>query len=116
MDAAGLPEPEYVNDDDYYLKLTLRNNLEKRVPRLKQDVSSFIPPNNDEIKLNDDQITILQAVWESPSATYAQLAESTGFSESKVHRILGFLKDADIIRREGSRKSGVWRVVKKAEQ
>ncbi len=39
MGNAGLPEPEYINQDDYYLKLTLRNNLDERIPRLR---SSFM--------------------------------------------------------------------------
>ena len=37
MDEAGLPAPEYENDNDYYLKLVLKNNLTQRVPRLRDD-------------------------------------------------------------------------------
>ena len=43
MSDAGLPEPEYENDDDYYLKLTLRNNLEERIPRLRNEVAHGLP-------------------------------------------------------------------------
>lgn len=36
MERAGLPDPEYqVRDDGYYVKLILRNNLEERIPRLR---------------------------------------------------------------------------------
>lgn len=35
MNDAGLSEPEYINQDDYYLKLILRNNLEECIPRLR---------------------------------------------------------------------------------
>ena len=35
MDDAGLPEPEYENQGDCDLKLTLRNNLQERIPRLR---------------------------------------------------------------------------------
>lgn len=32
-----MPAPEYENDNDYYLKLVLKNNLTQRVPRLRDD-------------------------------------------------------------------------------
>lgn len=39
MERAGLPDPEYqVREDGYYVKLTLRNNLEERIPRLRNAV------------------------------------------------------------------------------
>ena len=36
MERAGLPDPEYqIREDGYYVKLTLRNNLEECIPRLR---------------------------------------------------------------------------------
>lgn len=36
MERAGLPDPEYqIREDGYYVKLILRNNLEERIPRLR---------------------------------------------------------------------------------
>lgn len=35
-----MPDPEYqVREDGYYVKLTLRNNLEERIPRLRNAVA-----------------------------------------------------------------------------
>lgn len=42
MDEAGLPAPEYENDNDYYLKLVLKNNLTQRVPRLRDDYAANV--------------------------------------------------------------------------
>lgn len=40
MEKAGLPDPEYqIRDDGYYVKLVLRNNLEERIPRLRNEVA-----------------------------------------------------------------------------
>lgn len=40
MERAGLPDPEYqIREDGYYVKLTLRNNLEGRIPRLRNAVT-----------------------------------------------------------------------------
>ena len=45
MDEAGLPAPEYENDNDYYLKLVLKNNLTQRVPRLRDDRAANVGNN-----------------------------------------------------------------------
>ena len=38
MERAGLPDPEYqIRDDGYYVKLVLRNDLEGRIPRLRNE-------------------------------------------------------------------------------
>ena len=46
-----------------------------------------------------------------PTATYPEIARMTGFSESKVYRISGALREKGIIERVGSRKTGVWKVL-----
>lgn len=46
MEKAGLPDPEYqIRDDGYYVKLILRNNLEERIPRLRNGVAHGISMN-----------------------------------------------------------------------
>ena len=39
------------------------------------------------------------------------MADKTGFSRAKVQRIMKKLIDNKIIMREGSKKSGVWKIV-----
>lgn len=111
MGNAGLPEPEYVNQDDYYLKLTLWNDVENRIPRLRHNISSFISSTDGEINLNSDQLAVLNIMSVNPSATYPEIAQATGFSESKVYRISGALRKNGSVERVGSRKSGSWRVL-----
>jgi len=52
--------------------------------------------------------TILEVIKDHPTATIAELAELTGKSQSTVSRELKEYQDAKLLRREGSRKKGVW--------
>lgn len=49
MEKAGLPEPEYALQDGQIVKLTLHNDVERRVPRLMGGKPSFIPSSADGI-------------------------------------------------------------------
>ena len=81
------------------------------VKESESNISSFISSPNDEISLDDDQITVLDVMKSDPTATYPEIARMTGFSESKVYRISGALREKGIIERVGSRKTGVWKVL-----
>lgn len=79
----------------------------------KSDISSFISSSNDEINLDADQITVLDIMASCPSVTYPEIAQKTGFSESKVYRIAGTLREKGAIERVGSRKTGTWKALVK---
>jgi ATP-dependent DNA helicase RecG len=71
---------------------------------------------NDRIseRINDTELAVYSIVKENPYATYEEIASSTGRSYSSVQRAIQGLKNKGYIVREGSNKSGVWRVVKEA--
>lgn len=77
----------------------------------ESDISSNISSSNDGINLNADQRTALDVMKNDPAATYPEIAQATGFSESKVYRISGALREKGIVERVGSRKTGAWRVL-----
>ena len=77
----------------------------------KSDISSFISSPIDEITLDTDQTAVLDAMAKNPSATYPEIAQNTGFSESKVYRISNALRKKGMVEREGSRKTGIWKVL-----
>ncbi len=72
----------------------------------ESDISSLISSSTDEINLNTDQIAILNAMANDPSATYPTIAQMTGFSESKVYRLSSTLQEKGVVERVGSRKAG----------
>ena len=53
---------------------------------------------------------LLNALAETPAATYDQLAARLGVSPATVKRRLADLKKAGAITREGSKKAGTWKV------
>ncbi len=46
-----------------------------------------------------------------PAATYPEIAQRIGFSESKVYRISDVLRKKGLVERAGSRKTGTWKVL-----
>lgn len=114
MADAGLPDPEFSAPNRQSVKLTLRNDVENRIPRFGKTISSCISSSvdeiHDEIKLDPDHALILSVMKENPTATYPLMASITGFSESKVYRIATALRKKGVVDRVGSRKSGVWKI------
>lgn len=56
---------------------------------------------------------IVDAMRENPNITKVRLVSLLGASRSSVDRAIAFLKDAGMIERVGSNKTGRWRVVEK---
>lgn len=114
MGDAGLPEPEYELQNGQIVKLTLRNDIERRVPRLMGDKPSFIPSDADGIKegikLNNNERAVLAVIASNPSITTARIQSTTGLSESTVYRTVRKLREKGILQRAGSKKSGKWEV------
>lgn len=112
MEEAGLPAPEYELQNGQIVKLTLRNDIENRVPRFMDNKPSFIPSRsegiNEGIKLTQNQSAIIKVVQNSPSSTTKDIKIATGLSESTVYRTMKELRELGVLYREGSRKNGHW--------
>ena len=79
------------------------------IDQIKDSVNGPINgPINDPIKLNERENQLLLLLRESPELTRKKLAERLGCSESTVKRELKLLSDKGILRRIGSKKTGVW--------
>ena len=77
--------------------------------QIKDSVNGPInDPINDPIKLDERENQLLLLLRESPELTRQKLAERLGCSESTVKRELKLLSDKGILRRIGSKKTGVW--------
>lgn len=66
--------------------------------------------------LNDEQINprlsaLLALIARNPRITYAKAAEALEVSYATVRRDLDALQEQGLVRREGSRKTGTWRIV-----
>lgn len=116
MEEAGLPEPEYVLQNGQIVKLTLRNDVRRRVPRLMDGKPSFIPSStdgiNEGIRLSENERSVLTAIASDPSITTSDIQSTTGLSESTVYRAVRKLREKGILQRTGSKKSGKWEISK----
>ena len=77
----------------------------------KQISDPINDPINDPIKLTNRQEKLLQLLQDAPELTRKELAERLGCSDSTVKRELQVLSDKGILRRIGSRKTGVWAIM-----
>ena len=109
MDEAGLPEPEYIETPNT-VRLILRNNIDERTAYRTKALNEALNGALNEA-LNEEEQAIIKIVSQVPQATQREIADKTGFSRAKVQRIMKKLIDNKIIMREGSKKSGVWKIV-----
>ena len=56
--------------------------------------------------LNGDEIIIVELIRSDPSISQESISERSGFSRSKVQRIIKKLSDGNVIYREGAKKTG----------
>ena len=137
MDEAGLPAPEYENDNDYYLKLVLKNNLTQRVPRLRDDRAANVGNHvgnpaadvgnvgnhdgnnvgnvgnhdgNAKIQLNDTEEKVLELVIKDQSLSAQRISEILGVGKRQTERTLKSLREKGLIFREGGTR-GFWKIL-----
>lgn len=79
--------------------------VESSVIHQKQMIDDFTP--------TDNQRLILDIVASDPSTTQKNISERTGLAPRTVALNLSKLVDAGVICREGSRKKGVWRIIRR---
>ena len=103
MEEAGLPEPTY-RDSANSVRLVLKNNAENKTLAPNKSINESINES-----LNVDEETILGLIVAKPEISQREMCEKTGFSRSKIQRILNSLKDKKIVSREGPRKKGTWK-------
>lgn len=120
MNKAGLPEPEYENDGDYYLKLTLWNNLEERIPRLRNEVAhqtTSIPSNEGDslmhgiqvpldlatlMTLSKNEIAAMRIAAENGRVTTKMLADNRGITTRTASAVLKELTNRDLLTWHGN--------------
>ena len=136
MDEAGLPAPEYENDNDYYLKLVLKNNLTQRVPRLRDDYAANVGNHvgnpaadvgnvgnhdgnvgnvgnhdgNAKIQLNETEEKVLELVIKDQSLSAQRISEILGVGKRQTERTLKSLREKGLIFREGGTR-GFWKIL-----
>jgi len=97
MKAARLPEPQFktVGMFTVVFNRTVEETVEKTV---------------EELNLSSTAKKILDLIKEKPDSTTKSIADSLGISDKAVGYHLTKLQEIDLIYREGSKKTGVWKL------
>ena len=86
------------------------NNVGVNVGTNTPDVGINAP----EAKLSDRQRIIISVIKANPFVTAKQMAETLSVTLRTIERDLSVMQKANIIRHEGSNKTGVWVVLEKS--
>jgi len=108
-----LEEPEIEYDKVWFRIIFKRPDLDKnsyqdRVLQNKvTDVTTNVTING---TLNDTQKQILEKINQNSEITYSELSDQTNKARRTIVRNMQKLKDKDIVKRVGSRKTGRWEI------
>lgn len=112
MENAGLPDPEYT-DNAFMLNVTIRNGL------TNGEINGELNRENGEINgelnpallyLNKSELAIYHLIKEAPQNSRQEIATQLNISTRTVDRVIRTLIQKDLIVREGSKKTGHWKV------
>ena len=88
--------------------LILRNSIDDRITYRNESKNE----SKNEM-LNIDEMMIFELISMNSKISQKILAEKTGFSRSKIQRLLKKLQDKNVIYRQGPRKGGAWKILDK---
>lgn len=91
----GLPDPELIDFDGDFRVNMYRNNTNKA--------------SNE--SLNSDEAVIMAMIKTNPQISQKEMVTKSGFSRSKIQRILKVLQGKKVLYQEGARKNGYWKIL-----
>jgi Fic family protein len=97
---------------DFMLDI-IEKSLYQYIDGAKESPVAGDDPVNDPVKFSNDPVNsfdILELLRINPRITYDELVEKTGRSRATVKRMLKRLKQEGYISREGSDKTGYWKI------
>lgn len=104
----GLPEPELIDfDGDFRVNMYRNNNANKDSG---ESINESITESINE-SLNSDESIIIAMIKTNPQINQKAMVTQSGFSRSKIQRILKRLQEKKLLYREGARKNGYWKLL-----
>ena len=99
----GLPDPELIDFDGDFRVNMYRNNTNKAS---NESINESISES-----LNSDEAVIMDIIKSNPQISQKEMVTKSGFSRSKIQRILKVLQGKKVLYREGARKNGYWKIL-----
>lgn len=97
-----MPDPELIDFDGDFRVNLYRNNTNKAS---NESINESISES-----LNSDEAVIMAIIKSNPQISQKEMATKSGFSRSKIQRILKVLQGKKVLYREGARKNGYWKI------
>ena len=92
----------YISDNTIIVTIPINKELLEKVDK----------PNY-EIELSETEQKVYNCISENENITISELSDKVSIGDRQVMRVLNSLKDKNIIKREGSNKNGVWKIIEK---
>ena len=96
-------DPELIDFDGDFRVNMYRNNTNKASNESTNESISE--------SLNSDEAVIMAIIKSNPQISQKEMATKSGFSRSKIQRILKVLQGKKVLYREGARKNGYWKIL-----
>ena len=103
----GLPDPELIDFDGDFRVNMYRNNTNKAS---NESTNESINESISE-SLNSDEAVIMAIIKSNPQISQKEMATKSGFSRSKIQRILKVLQGKKVLYRECARKNGYRKIL-----
>ena len=103
----GRNHVEFFSDRNYF-KVTIYNALYGKRQKNAHVNASVNAGVNASVKLSATQEAIIQLMRENPQITIKEMASALGKNETTVSRNISQLKEAGVVKRVGSDKTGHW--------
>lgn len=112
MENAGLPDPEYT-DNAFMLNVTIRNRATSG--EINGELNGENGEINDELNpallyLGKTELAIYHLIEKAPQNSRQEIADQLNISTRTVDRAIKALILKDLIVREGSKKTGYWKI------
>ena len=78
---------------------------------INKELLEKVDSKNDDKGLSETEQKVYNYIKENEHITISELSDKIAVGERQIMRILNNLKDKNIIKREGSNKNGVWKII-----
>ena len=110
---AGLPEPDFRYNGGLTIVFKKEDKPFEELSKNIGEAPINVPINVPIKKLSENEKRIILLILEDEKITIKELAKKTGMNERTIKRNIEKLKNKSILKREGSRKSGYWKIIKR---
>ena len=107
-------EAFYISDNTIIVTIPINKELLETIDNKNDSFDLSELKNNENVysELSDTELKVYNCIKENNTITMSELSNKIDVSDRQIKRIVKKLKDNGFIIREGSNKTGIWKVIK----